>query len=85
MRVSKYSQIPQLMTGKLITPALPVFSTPVVAVKRGLDFSIVNTVTSGSGFGSGSGSGFGSGRSILNSGNANGGGNYDLRKINCYM
>jgi hypothetical protein len=83
MRVNKYSQIPQLMTGKLITPALPVFSTPVIAVKRGFDFSIGNTVTSSTGSGSGSGSG--SGRSILNSGNVNGGGNYDLRKINFYM
>ena len=75
MRVNKYSQIPQLMTGKLITPALPVFSRPVVAVKRGLGFSIVNDVTSSAG----------SGRSIENSGNANGGGHSDLRKLNFYM
>lgn len=76
MRVNNYSQIPQLMTGKLITPALPVFSRPVVAIKRGLDFSIVNDVTS---------SGSGSGRSIENSGNANNGGHSDLRKLNFYM
>ena len=32
MRVNRYSQIPQLMTGQLITPARPVFAVAVAAV-----------------------------------------------------
>ena len=52
MRVNKYDQVPQLMTGKLITPASQVFTIPVVATKKTLDFSglnnygTINTVSS---------------------------------------
>lgn len=31
MRVNRYSQIPQIMTGQLISPEMPVFSVPIVA------------------------------------------------------
>jgi len=34
MRVNKYTQIPQLMTGKLISPGLPVFANVKTATKR---------------------------------------------------
>lgn len=46
MRVNKYDQVPQLMTGKLINPESQVFITPVVATKRKLDFSGLDTGTS---------------------------------------
>jgi hypothetical protein len=42
MRVNKYDQVPQLMTGKLITPASQVFTIPVISTKKTLDFSVLN-------------------------------------------
>lgn len=50
MRVNKYSQIPQIMTGKLISPMSPVFSNVKTASKRAIDMAISvshsNTVSS---------------------------------------
>ncbi len=50
MRVNKYSQIPQIMTGKLIYPMSPVFSNVKMASKRAIDMDISvspsNTVSS---------------------------------------
>lgn len=46
MRVNKYDQIPQIMTGKLINPVSQVFTTPVIAIKKTLDFSGLATGTS---------------------------------------
>ena len=54
MRVNKYDQIPQIMTGQLITPAAAVFPG-LAAAKRGVGSRSLEL-----GFGSGSGSGSGS-------------------------
>ena len=63
MRVNRYSQIPQLMTGQLITPARPVFAVAAaVAGARGgaaleLTFGLIDGVTARSSEGSRSVSG----------------------------
>jgi hypothetical protein len=54
MRVNRYSQIPQIMTGQLISPAKPVFAV-VTGVSRSVDLSVnigSNFMGSGSGPGS---------------------------------
>jgi hypothetical protein len=44
MRVNRYTQIPQVMTGQLITPARPVFTTVVAAAPaRGLALEVDNS------------------------------------------
>jgi hypothetical protein len=42
MRVNKYSQIPQLMTGKLISPGLPVFANVKTARELSMETSSVS-------------------------------------------
>jgi metacaspase-1 len=41
MRVNRYSQIPQIMTGKLIYPMSPVFSNVTLASKRAIGMSLL--------------------------------------------
>ena len=53
MRVNRYSQIPQIMTGQLISPARPVFAV-AAGVSRGARGGVALELSSGSGSGSGS-------------------------------
>jgi hypothetical protein len=48
MRVNRYSQIPQIMTGQLITPARPVFAVVVAAVAAGARGGAALELSSGS-------------------------------------
>lgn len=48
MRVNKYTQIPQIMTGQIISPARPVFAAPVAASRGAGSDSAYLELTTGS-------------------------------------